>query len=75
MRFLLTVKVLQIKSLSNITFTDSDIGKIIKGLYPNKAHGHDMISIRMLKIGGESIHKALRLIFRACLDQGTLPLC
>ena len=39
------------KSLSNITFTDSDIGKIIKGLDPNEAHGHDMISIRMLKIG------------------------
>ena len=36
------------KSLSNINFTDNDIGKIIKGLDSNKAHGHDMISIRML---------------------------
>ena len=31
------------KSLSNITFTNNDIGKTIKGLDPNKAHGHDMI--------------------------------
>ena len=31
------------KSLSNIFFTDNDIGKIIKGLDPNKAHGHDMM--------------------------------
>ena len=36
------------KSLSNINFTGNDIGKIIKGLDSSKAHGHDMISIRML---------------------------
>ena len=38
------------KSLSNISFTDNDIGKIIKGLDPNKAHGHDIMSIRMPKL-------------------------
>ena len=56
------------KSLSNISFTDNDIGKIIKCLDPNKAHGHDMMSMRMLKICGDSIYKPLRLIFRASLD-------
>ena len=63
------------KSLSNIFFTDNDIGKIIKGLDPNKAHSRDMISICMLKLCGESTYKPLRLIFRACLDQVTFPLC
>ena len=63
------------KSLSNISFTDNDIGKIIKCLDPNKAHGHDMMSIRMLKIFGDSIYKPLHLVFRASLDQRTFPLC
>ena len=38
------------KSLSNITFTDNDIGKIIKDLDLNKAHGHDITSIRMIEL-------------------------
>ena len=63
------------KSLSNISFTDNDIGKIIKSLDPNKAHGHDMMSIPMLKICGDSIYKPLHLIFSASLDQGTFRLC
>ena len=54
------------RSLSNITFTDNDIGEIIKGLHPNKGHGHDMISIRRLKLWGGSIYKSLQLILRAC---------
>ena len=63
------------KSLSNISFTDNDIGKIIKSLDPNKAHGHDMMSIRILKICGHPIYKPLHLIFPASLDQGTFSLC
>ena len=63
------------KSLSNINFTDNDIGKIIKALDPNKAHGHDMISITMLKLYGGSIYKPLQLVFNACVDQGTFALC
>ena len=35
--------------LSTICFTKHDTAKIIKNLDPNKAHGHDMVSIRMLK--------------------------
>ena len=63
------------KSLSNITFTDNDIGKTIRGLDPNKAQGHGMISILMLKLWVGSIYKPLRLIFGAWLDQRTFPLC
>ena len=61
------------KSLSNITFTDNDTGRIINSLDPNKAHSHDMMSIRMLKICGDSINKPLGLIFRACLEHGVFP--
>ena len=68
-------EILTDKSLSNITFTDNDIEKIIKGLDPNKDHGHDLICIPMLKLRGGSIYKHLRIIFRACLDQETFPLC
>ena len=60
------------KSFSNI-FTDNDVGRIISSLDPNKAHGHDMMSIRMLKICGNSINKPLGLIFRACLEHGIFP--
>ena len=35
--------------LSTISFTQNDIAKTIKNLNPNKAHGYDMISIRLLK--------------------------
>ena len=40
------------EKLSNIVFNSEDIDKVISGLDPNKAHGHDMISIRMLKMFG-----------------------
>ena len=36
--------------LDTIIFSKEDIYKIIKNLDPNKAHGHDMISIRMIKL-------------------------
>ena len=51
------------KSLSNITFRENDIGKIISSLDSNKAHGHDMMSIHVLKISRDSIYKSLGLIY------------
>ena len=62
------------KLLSTISFTKDDIAKIIKNLNPNKAHGFDMISIRMLKICGDSILKPLELIFKSCLENGKFPI-
>ena len=61
------------KFLSNIPFTDNVIGRIICSLDPNKAHGHGMMSIRMLNICGSSIYKPLEIIFRACLEHMDLP--
>ena len=45
---------------SGIVLNSEDIGNIISGLDPNKAQGHDMVSIRMLKMCGESIRKYLK---------------
>ena len=50
--------------LSSVSFSQDDIAKIIQNLDPNKAHGHDNISIRMLKICGSSIYKPLEMIFK-----------
>ena len=61
------------KSLANITFTDNDIGKIIRDLDRNKAYVHDMMSTCMLKICGDFVYKPLGLIFRACLDHEMFP--
>ena len=38
------------KRLSTVGFVSTDIWKIIRNLNENKAHGHDKISIPMLKI-------------------------
>ena len=54
-------------------FSADHIGDIIKKLDPNKAHGHDMISIRMLKLCEDSIWKPLEIIFKNCLKEGTFP--
>ena len=37
-------------------------------IYSNKAHGHDMISIRVLKLCGEAICRLLNIIFKTCLN-------
>ena len=61
------------ESLSTIDFSTNDILKIIRNLDPNKAHGHDMISIRMIKICDTSICRPLKLIFQACLESEKFP--
>ena len=60
--------------LSTISFTKDDIAKIIKNLNPSKAHGFDMMSIRIIKICGDSILKPLELIFKSCLENGKFPI-
>ena len=46
----------------------------IKNLNPNKAHGFDMISIRILKISGDSFLKPLEFIFKSCFETGKFPI-
>ena len=61
------------KCLDSIYFSSSDIVKIISRLDPNKAHGHDVLSIRMIKLCGNSICKPLSIIFKDCLSEGEFP--
>ena len=39
----------------------------------NKAHGYDMLNIRMLKLCGKSICKPLNLIFQSRIKHGEFP--
>ena len=52
---------------------NSDIRKIIKFLDVNKAHEHDGISVRMIKMCDESMVQPVSLIFRGCIDTGVYP--
>ena len=47
--------------------------KIIQSLDLNKAHGHDFVSTRMLKLSIPSLLKSLSLIFDSCLNSGSFP--
>ena len=58
------------KCLDSKHFLNSNIAKIITHLDPNKAHGHDMLSIWMIKLCGNSICTPLSTIFNDCLNEG-----
>ena len=62
------------KRLSNVQISNENIIKIINNLDLNKAHGHDMINIRMLKVCGPSLCKPLSIIFKSCLNQMKFPM-
>ena len=47
--------------------------KILRALEINKAHGHDEISVRMLKLSVKSIVKPLSILFQNCIDTRTFP--
>ena len=56
-----------------VEFSTNDILKIIRYLNPNKAHGHNIISIRMLKICDNSICKPLGIISWSSLQNEKFP--
>ena len=59
--------------LTSINFSDNDILNIIRSLDINKAHGHDDISVRMVKICDDSIKKSLSIIYKNCIRTGIYP--
>ena len=61
------------KTLIDVPFDDSDILAIINNLKPDKAHGWDGISIRMIQMCGDSIITPLSIIFKNCISQGVFP--
>ena len=55
--------------LSNFQISNENILKIINKHDPITAHGHDMISIRILKLCGPSLSKLISVIFKSSLSQ------
>ena len=53
--------------MANIEFTKNDIKRIICKLDSNNTHGHDMISICVLKMSGDAVIEPLFNIFKNCL--------
>ena len=58
---------------SKITFTDDQTLRLLRALDINKAHGHDEISVRMLKLCDKSIITPLSILFQNCIDTRTFP--
>lgn len=58
---------------SSVKSSAGDIGKIIQKLDSNKEHGHDNISMRMLKTCGDTINKLSELIFKRPRIKDTHP--
>ena len=59
--------------LLTVNFSTDDNEKILQNLDPNKAHGHDKISICMLQLCGNSIFKPLELISKQTMGSGSFP--
>ena len=51
------------ESLDTVNFSTDDIFKLINNSDPNKAHSIDMLSIRMIKLCGNSLCNPLSMIF------------
>ena len=59
--------------LDSLDLNEDEILKIIRALNIHKAHGHDDISIRMLKICHKSLLKPLILLFENSIKSSCYP--
>ena len=59
--------------INDFTIAEEKILNIIRSLNPNKAHGLDEISVRMIKSADASVVTPLMIIFTNCLRQGVFP--
>ena len=59
--------------LSSLDFSEDEILKIIRALNIHKAHGHDDISIRMIKICDKSLLKPLIILFQNSTKSSHYP--
>ena len=65
------LKLLTEHTLTSCDFSETDILQIIDNQDLNKAHGRDMISIRMLKLCDEAICRPLNVIFKMSKTQSS----
>ena len=59
--------------ISDFVISEEKILNIIRSLNPNKAHGWDEISVRMIKLSDISLVLPLKIIFTNCLRRGVFP--
>ena len=59
--------------LGSLDFNQEEILKVIRTLNINKAHGHDKISIRMIKICDKSLLKPLIILFENSIKSSCYP--
>ena len=59
--------------ICTLDFNEEELMKIIRNLKVHKAHGHDDISIRMIKICDKSILKPLILLFENSIKSSYYP--
>ena len=59
--------------INSVPFSDNLDINIIRNLNVNKAHGQDNISIRMIKMGNESLVRPQSIIFRNSLNSCIYP--
>ena len=59
--------------LRSLNFNEGEILKITRAVNINKAHGHDGISIRLIKICYESLLKPLLILFKNSLKLSYYP--
>ena len=59
--------------INDFDISDEHILKILRSLHPNKAHGWDEISIKMIKLSDAALVNPLKIIFENCLKQCLFP--
>ena len=59
--------------LNTVDFVPEKLASIIKSLNPNKAHGWDEISVRMIQICGDALIPPLIIIFNNIITTGIYP--
>ena len=60
--------------LSSLDFNEDEALKIIRSLNIHKAHGHDDISIRMIKICDKSLLKPITILFQNSINSSCYPI-
>ena len=61
------------EKLCSLNFSNDEILKLIRSLNVHKAHGHDDISIRMIKICDKSLIKPLIILFQNPIKPSHYP--
>ena len=59
--------------INDFVTSEEKILKIIRALNPNKAHGWDEISVRMIKLSDAALVPPLKIIFTNCLRRVIFP--